>query len=313
MRILVTGASGRVGRRLVPLLVEGGHAVRTLQRGVSRPIDDTGAEVIRGSIEDAELVEEAVAGMEAVCHLAALMPPTGNRDVFEFNVRGTFNVLEAVHAHGDRARVVHGSTDATYGTGLSERTYPDPIDETVPPEPTNFYGASKVIDEELLHQYRRLFGLDFVALRYFWIFDGVEVLDLFTMGMWTEFMSKEQVERFASSDAVPVLYEEDSTTPFTDHIVDARDVARATVLALTAPAASGEKINVGGPAPFSYVEYSPIVAERLGRTLQDVALPSFHAYSYDISKARSILGFEPEHGIDDMLERAFHLLESEGS
>ena len=181
------------------------------------------------------------------------MPPAGNRDVFETNILGTFNVLEAVHAHGDRARVVHGSTDATYGTGLSARTYPDPIDEAVSPEPTNFYGASKVVDEELLHQYRRLFGLEYVSLRYFWIFDGVEVLDLFTMGMWEEFMSPDQTARLASSDAGPVLFEEDGTTPFTDHIVDARDVARATALAVTVPEASGEVINVGGPGPFSYV------------------------------------------------------------
>jgi len=228
-------------------------------------------------------------------------------------VRGTFNVLEAVRIHGNRARVIHGSTDATYGTGLSERTYPDPIDETVLPEPTNFYGASKVIDEQLLHQYRRLFDLDFVSLRYFWIFDGVEVLDLFTMGMWTEFMSEEQVGRLASSDAVPVLYEEDGKTPFTDHIVDARDVARATLLAVSAPKASGEAINIGGPGPFSYVDYSPRVAERLDRPLQDVALPGFHAYSYGISKARSILGFEPSHDIDDMLERAFGLMDARGS
>jgi nucleoside-diphosphate-sugar epimerase len=313
MRILVTGASGRVGRLLVPLLVQEGHTVRAMQRGISSPVQDAGAEVILGSITDARLVEEAVEGVDAVCHLAALMPPTGNGEVFQVNVRGTFNVLEAVHTHGDHARVVHGSTDATYGTGLSERTYPDPIDETVPPEPTNFYGASKVIDEELLHQYRRLFGLDFVALRYFWIFDGAEVLDLFTMSMWAEFMSEEQVERFASSDAVPVLYEEDGKTPFTDHIVDARDVARATALAVSAPEATGERINIGGPGPFSYVDYSPLVAGRLGRPLEDVALPNFHAYSYDISKARAVLGFEPKHDIGDMLERAFRLVEGEGS
>jgi nucleoside-diphosphate-sugar epimerase len=302
--ILITGASGRVGQLLVEEL-QVQHDLRLLQRGTTDVpwTGDDPVKVFSGSLLDAELVEAAAEGVDLVYHLAALMPPADNGAIFDTNVRGTFNVLEAIRRDGSRPRVVFASTDATYGTGWSKRAYAEPIAETVEPQPTNFYGSSKVLCEGMLHDYRRLYGLDYVVLRFSWIFAASEVLDLFSMKMWEEFMTNEQRERFAGSTAVPVLYEEDGT-PFSEHIVDARDCARAATLAGLAETAAGETFNICSRAPFRYVDFSPRVAEALDRPLEGLPLEHFHGYSFDWSKASRRLGFEPRYDVDMMLEEA---------
>jgi nucleoside-diphosphate-sugar epimerase len=276
-----------------------------LQRGVSRPAPDASGRltVVRGSITDSSLVRQALDRVDVVCHLAALMPPESNPDVFAVNVEGTFNILEAIRLAGGRARVVLASTDATYGTGYSKRPYPDLIKEAGSLEPTVFYGISKILGEELVRRYSKLYDLRYVILRYCWVFSDSEVLDLFSTKMWLDFMTDEQRQELSGSDAVPILYEEDGK-PFADHIVDARDVAEATALAAFSDRALGEVLNVCGPKSFRYVDLSPRVAERLGRPVQDLQLRDFHSYAFDTSKARQLLGFTPRYSAADMVEEA---------
>jgi nucleoside-diphosphate-sugar epimerase len=304
MKILITGATGRVGRLLVDEL-RATHELRVLQRGVTKGalVAEDGFEVVNASLLDAEALEGAVNDVDVVCHLAALMPPAENADVFETNVRGTFNILEALRAHDFRARLVFASTDATYGTGWSKRTYLEPIGEAIEPQPTNFYGSSKVLCERMLYDYRQLYGLDYVALRFCWIFAGAEILDLFSMAMWEDVMSEDQRVQLAGSPAVPVLYEEDGT-PFADHIVDARDCARAAALAAVAPQTAGETINVCGPSSFRYVDVSPRLAEALNRPLADLPLKDFHGYSFATTKAEELLGFQARYDVEAMLDGA---------
>jgi nucleoside-diphosphate-sugar epimerase len=159
--------------------------------------------VFRGSVAEPDLVRNAVRGVDAVCHLAALMPPNENDALFEANVRGTFNVLEAIRTAEHPPRLVFASSDATYGTGLSRRAFPAPIGEDVPPEPTNLYGVTKVLGEEMVRRYVDLYGLGAVILRYCWVFGAGEILDLFTTQTWEEFMSPEQRARSSGRRTFP--------------------------------------------------------------------------------------------------------------
>jgi UDP-glucose 4-epimerase len=300
MKILITGASGRVGRRVVEELRPTSE-LRVLQRGVTGGgFVDHEIEVVAASLLDLEAVHAAVDGVDVVCHLAALMPPAQNIDVFDTNICGTFNILEAIREGGCRARLIFASSDATYGTGWSKRAYSEPIRESVEPQPTNFYGSSKVACERMLRDYRQLYGLDYVALRFCWVFAGAEVLDLFSMAMWEEFMNQDQLRQFRGSEAVPVLYEEDGT-PFSEHIVDARDCARAVALATSADQASGEAINICARQAFRYVDVSPRVAAALDRPLADLRLEGFRGYSFAVEKAEQLLGFRASYDVDAML------------
>lgn len=312
MKVLITGASGRIGGHLVEEGRARGWQLRLLQRGSTRalPEPEPDLEVITGSVANLDDVRTAVANVDAVCHLAALMPPADNEALFETNVRGTFNVLEALRQSRSRPRLVFASSDATYGTGHSERSYPEPIDEGVSPQPTNFYGATKVACERMVADYRRLYGLDYLTLRYCWVFRAQEVLELFSIETWAEFMSAGQRSEFARAhpEPVPVLFDGEGNA-FSDHIVDARDAARATALAIEATAVTGEAINVCGTAAFRYVDVSPRVAEGLGRPLAEIQLPTFHAYSLDTQKAERLLGFRGSFDVLAMVEGALAVRE----
>ena len=307
MKVLITGASGRIGSNLIAEGRARGWELRLLQRGASEPLPGGGAgiDVVQGSVTSLGDVNSAVEGVDAICHLAALMPPADNLELFRTNIQGTFNLLEAAHASPVRPRFVFASTDATYGTGQSERAYPEPIDESVPPEPTNFYGATKVACERLVADYCRLNGLDFLLLRYCWVFGAREVLELFSLETWAEFMTEQDRRELAQLDPepVPVLYDGDRN-PFSEHVVDARDAARATALAVEATSVRSEAINVCGPAAFRYVDLSPRVAEALGRPLAQIQLPTFHAYSISTEKAERLLGFRASLDVSAMVEEA---------
>lgn len=306
MKILITGGSGRVGEHLVGEALERGWQVRLLQRGRSQPSStlDRRAEIVAGSVTDPTAVRAAVAAVDAVCHLAALMPPAADTDLFETNVRGTFNILEAIRDAAARPRLIFASSDATYGTGFSDRPYPEPIDEEISPRPNNFYGTTKVICERMIADYSRLYELDYLTLRYCWVFRAAEVVDLFSLRTWDEFLPDSRRRELETiPDAVPVLVD-GKGEPFTDHIVDARDAARATALAVERAELTGEAINVCGPAAFRYVDQSPAVAHALGRPLAEVQLENFHAYALDIEKADRLLGFKSRFDISSMLSEA---------
>ena len=307
MKVLITGASGRIGSNLIEEGRARGWELRLLQRGVDQPLPDAGAgvELVQGSVANVADVRSAVADVDVVCHLAALMPPADNLELFETNVRGTFNVLEATRASATSPRLIVASTDATYGTGDSERAYPEPIDESVLPQPTNFYGVTKVAGERIVADYCRLYGLDYLILRYCWVFRAREVLELFSLETWSEFMPELERGEVARLDPepVPLLFDADGN-PFSDHIVDARDAARATALAIEAAGLSGEAINVCGPAAFCYLDVSPGVSEALGRPLVEIRLPTFHAYSLDTRKAERLLGYRGSFDVSMMVEEA---------
>lgn len=166
-RVLVTGGAGFVGANLVRLLLGKGHAVTVFDnfdRGLETYLEGLDVAVLRGDVRDAGAVSRALAGQEAVYHLAAygsviesIEDPDTN---FQINVTGTLNVLKAAVAR-DVGKVVFSST----GGALMGNT-PPPVNERSVPRPISPYGASKLACEGYLCAFAEAYGLDTLMFRF---------------------------------------------------------------------------------------------------------------------------------------------------
>ena len=301
-RVLVTGASGRIGRRVVPLLLERGYAVRCLVHRT--PLPAAWAADVE-AVCTADLKEaEAVAGVQAVVHLAGIMPPASDDEVFQTNIDGTRRLLRAA-AEGGKPRFLFASSDATYCTGWSLTGYGEPIAENTGHHPTVFYGLSKVLGEQMAIYYQEMGGVPAVRLRFVWTLDAPEILDLFTKAPYKDFAAPEERGRW-EGNVVAIPLEQDGSA-FTEHVCDARDAAAAVVLALESDNAPGQAFNIAGPASFRYTEVGPEVARRLGAEPIALRCAGIHSYTLSIEKARNLLGYAPKYRVEDSLGEAIDL------
>ena len=168
MRILVTGAAGRIGSKVVPELVKHGHTVKALDRRQMPPEVRHAAETVYADLTDALAMLNAVGGCDAVAHIGAVPSPSVPPDeVLRLNVIGTQNVLEAASAH-DIPRVVLTSSVGALGFSFPKHPcLPDylPIDTAHPRRPQDSYGLSKLMNEESAHAMTRLTGMATIVLR----------------------------------------------------------------------------------------------------------------------------------------------------
>ena len=166
MKLLITGGAGKVGQWIVrELLNNPGYEVTVFDR---TPGPERGAvKYLVGDIQDLGQIIEAMAGAEAVIHLAAIHNPNiaTTTVTYQTNVVGTFNVHHAAFRLGVK-RVVSASSNAIVGWSYGERFMPDylPIDEDHALRPEDVYGLSKEIGETIARSYTRK-GLETVMLR----------------------------------------------------------------------------------------------------------------------------------------------------
>lgn len=238
MTILITGASGSVGSRLVPRLVAAGHDCRALVReGRDVKLPDA-VSVVTGDLSIPATLTPAVEGVSAVVHLAAVLRSPDADAIRRANIEGTRNLVEAVAENAPRARIVMASTSLVYGDEL-----PWPARETDEVAPTTPYPASKVSAE------RDLLASDLptAVLRFGYAYGDGD----------------------AHLDNAPRLFKAWGWHPaHVLHLIHHRDIAKATLLALTG-ALDGRIANVVDDAPVTAFEIGQIV----GRPLEPSAAP----------------------------------------
>jgi UDP-glucose 4-epimerase len=311
-RILITGGAGVVGSTLSDQLVERGPAeivvldnfVRGRRENLAWSAAHGPLALIDGDIRDRSVVREAMQGIDVLFHQAAIRITQCAQDprlALEVLVDGTFNVLEAAAEAGVR-RVVAASSASVYG--LAGRF---PTSETQPPYANDtFYGAAKTFNEGLLRSFHSMYGLDYVALRYFNVYGPR--MDIY--GAYTEVLVR-WMERIAAGQPPLILGDGAQTMDFV--FVD--DVARANVLAAEADL-TDEVFNVGSGVETSLSELAETLLEVMGSDLSVEYGPERSVNKVprrlaDVSSARTRLGFEARVELEDGLRRLVRWWRSE--
>ena len=169
MRILVTGGAGYIGGTVARLLLAGGDGVTIYDNlcHSKRTAVPAGAEFVEGDVADRALMEKTLrmGRFDGVMHFAALIEAGESMEkpeiYFRNNTAGTLTLLEAMLATGHE-RLVFSSTAACYGEPVTT-----PILEDARLAPTNAYGESKLMVEQMLGWFNRIHGLRYASLRYF--------------------------------------------------------------------------------------------------------------------------------------------------
>jgi UDP-glucose 4-epimerase len=169
MNLLVTGGAGYIGGTVSTILMQAGHRVTVLDNlcHSKRSEVPAGAEFVEADIADRPRVEALLRELkpDGVLHFAALIEAGESMQkpeiYFRNNTASTLALLEAMHATGT-SRLVFSSTAAVYGEPKST-----PIEETAALAPTNAYGESKLMVEQMLAWFHRVHGLRYASLRYF--------------------------------------------------------------------------------------------------------------------------------------------------
>ncbi|MGW0205809.1 SDR family NAD(P)-dependent oxidoreductase [Streptomyces sp. NPDC003233] len=307
-KILVTGGAGTIGSNLVDLLAEGGareivvldNFVRGRRANLAQALPSGVVEIIEGDVRDAATVRKVTEGADLVFHLAAIRitqcaeePRLAN----EVLVDGTFNVLEAAAETGV-AKVVASSSASVYGMA---ETFPT-TERHHPYNNDTFYGAAKAFNEGMLRSFHAMYGLDYVALRYFNVYGPR--MDIH--GLYTEVLIR-WMERIEAGEPPLILGDGTQTMDF----VDVRDIARANVLAAESDL-TDEVFNVASGTETSLKELAEGLLEAMGATgLEPVHGPARSVNSVvrrlaDTSQAAERLGFtariDLRTGLRDLVE-----------
>lgn len=305
-KVLVTGASGKIGRSLVPALQRAGVAVRALE--FKTPVSFPDVEIVRGTVCDPQGLRAAVSGVDAVIHLAS--SKEDRESFFDVSVRGTFEVLDACKQVGVDQVILAGGDAAV---GILFNPHPYPIDEQEPLRAyPGYYAFSKVMEETMANQYRLQYGLPVTILRFSWIHGEDDILAHATLAepqfgypVWRELASSPEQRAALDSgrDAAACLRHPDGSS-YKRHVVSIHDVVQAFERALGNPDALGETFNIAAPSAFRYEVLARYIGGKLGVPVVDFELAGCHDFAIDIGKARSVLGYQPQWDIFRMVDEA---------
>jgi UDP-glucose 4-epimerase len=257
MTVLVTGATGLVGARLLPRLVETGVNCRILMRGGKEA--PPGVSAAEADLLDSASLMRAVKGVSAIIHLAAVFRTPDTDLIWRSNLEGTRNLIAAAKSRAPEARFILASTSNIYNPDS-----PHPGREDDAAEPQQAYPASKLAAENLLRES----GLTWSIQRFGFVYG----------------------DKDGHLEELPRL-----VTNFKMHpaqrmsMVHHRDIATAMSLALTGTM-DGRIVNIADEAPTSIYELVALV----GGTMEPSSVPLGHPWHLhmDVSLARN-LGFQP--------------------
>ena len=308
MKILVTGATGKVGQRLIERLAVAQPDAQIIALCHNRVLPETDSlQVVRGSLSDRQVCERALQGATHVVHLATCKETPD--DVMDVAVKGLFWLLDAFRQSPTAQRFVLIGGDA--GVGHFIHKHPAPITESAPHMAyPGCYALSKVLEEVMVQQFGIQYGMDWCCLRAPWIMEKDDFRhtlsfgdDLFGGPDWKTIVAPQVAEQARRTGAIPLLRDTEGK-PVKRNFVHVDDLIAAVLLALDAPVARQKLYNICMDEPVDYAELAALLATT--RNLPSVDVPSTFVSNWlDNSRAKAELGWRPIYDLARLVEAAW--------
>lgn len=310
MRILVTGATGKVGQALISAVRKdsdhAGTEIRALCHNRTLAESDR-LTVVRGSIEDRDVCRTALEGVTHVVHLATCkeVPET----VMDVTVKGLFWLLEEFRQSSTARRFVLIGGDA--GVGHFFHGHPAPITEDAPHMAyPGCYALSKVLEEVMVQQFGIQYGLDWCCLRAPWIMEKDDFKhtlsfgpDLFGGPVWADMVTPAEAEACRINGTIPLLRDADGV-PLKRNFVHVEDLVSAILQALNAPQARQRLYNIAMDEPVDYAEVAHYLARTRG--LPSIDIKSQYVSNWlDNTRAKFELGWRPHYDLKRLIESSW--------
>jgi nucleoside-diphosphate-sugar epimerase len=310
-RYLVTGGAGFIGSHLVEELLRRGHQVRVADNFATGKRDNIDAavnnarqavtgvpapELIAGDLADLAIARQAVQNVDYVLHQAAIPsvprsvsdPITSNRA----NIDATLNVLVAARDAGVQ-RVVYAGSSSAYGD-----TPTLPKHEGMPTNPLSPYALQKLVGEQYMQMFTRLYGLQTVTIRYFNVFGPRQDPSSAYSGVISRFLLA------LTEGEQPVIYGDGEQTRDFTYVANVVD---GVLRAAEAPDASGEVINVATAGRISLNELLRTLQHLTNNTepprYEEARAGDVRDSQADIAKAERLLGYRPTVDLEEGLRR----------
>ena len=315
-RILVTGATGKVGRAFIDHFLADSRFESFIVRALchnrileSRPR----LEIMKGSLEERHVASEAVEGATHVLHLATSKETP--ESVMDVAVKGIFWLLEACRISTTFQQFILIGGDNSVGHFF----YPHSLPVTEAQEHTAYpgcYALSKVLDEVILKQYYIQYNLAGCCLRAPWIMEKDDFKyqlsfgeDVFGGPRWRDLVGAEKADQYVQSKTVPIMLDPDGQ-PVKRNFVHVDDLIGAILLAIDHPKAHQETFNICMNEPVDYGELGAYLAQ--SRHLPTVSVQtSYYSTWLDNAKAKFLLGWRPKYDLKKMTDAAWNYRRAE--
>ena len=286
MRVLITGARGKVGTATTAALIGAGHEVTCtdVMRGVFERADPKEPAYIQADLTNPGDAFAVVRGMDAVVHAAAIPDPTHNppATVFQNNLMATFNVLEAAVRFGV-SRFVNISSETVPGFFFPERPFlPDyvPVDENHPIRPQDPYALSKYFGELLMDAAVQRSDIRCISIRPSWV----------------------QHEGNYERNLGPQVRDPSLLSASFGSYIDVYDLADAIVLAVESDLPGHEVFYIASPDNVGGRPFAEMVRKYYGNDIEIRPLAREDASGISCAKAMKMLGYAPKRSWRDYLD-----------
>lgn len=310
-KILVTGATGKVGQAFIHTFLDDPKQEGTIRALCHKRSLNPNAriEVVHGSISDRATVEKAMKGITHVIHLA-----TSKEDpdtIMDVAIKGLFWLLESCRESHSFKRFLLIGGDASVGHYFYPHKNPVTEQQALTAYP-GCYALSKVLEETLLQQYFIQYNLDGVCLRAPWIMEKDDLRQHLSFGKqgfgvpeWYTMVDGETADEYQKKNTIPLMLDA-LGNPMKRNMVHLQDLITAIVISLEHTAATRQTFNISMDEPFDYGK----AADYLLKTRKITSVPmqtGYYSTWLDNSKAKFILGWRPEFGLEQIIEGAWEI------